>query len=436
MRDDMKNITIPENLGEKVDESLAIIRKRERRKMVRRTVITGGSVAAVFAAFLIFCMANPVMASKLPLIGRIFQEVEQDVSYKGDFSARAENLQPEVQDGDVQDVDNAYVQTVGDTTVTISEIYYNSKALYLSMSVENTEGFPEDFVMTENMEDYIWDYDTLNFQGSVNYSFMSEESYLFEYVEGHFKDANTFIGILRLDVAHLTWWPNEEELGAAGIVYPNTEGVSEDEAMKLGDEYNQKVKEAFPEAGEVIAVPEEFSLDLNIGKISGDLFDMIEEEATFPDGEAVTVSNPVKKEYEGPWNFHFDIQVDYSQTQTVEVNDVYEEGVGIAKVEKTPYEITAELVIPESEREYDYFVAICDANGDLLDHQGNFTDTYQVYGRDTSKVTVFVCDYIQYMDELKGYYWSEDYEAKKAEKTYAEYLKEHAKYWVDVEYEE
>lgn len=31
MRDDMKNITIPENLGEKIDESLAIIRKRETK---------------------------------------------------------------------------------------------------------------------------------------------------------------------------------------------------------------------------------------------------------------------------------------------------------------------------------------------------------------------------------------------------------------------
>lgn len=39
-----------------------------------------------------------------------------------------------------------------------------------------------------------------------------------------------------------------------------------------------------------------------------------------------------------------------------------------------------------------------------------------------------VCDYNSYMNELKGYYYSEDYETPKLEKTFAQYLAEHAKY--------
>lgn len=394
-----------------------------------------GSAAAVFAAFMIFCMANPVMAAKLPLIGHIFQELEQEVSYKGDFSAHAQNLQPEAEGDEEQATDNAYVQTSGDTTVTISEIYYNSKAMYLTMCIENEAGFPEDFVKTANMEGYVQAYDTLTLEGIANYSFMDQETHLSQYVEGQFKDANTFIGIMRLDVSHFSWWPTNEEMESAGLSFPNLEGLDDSEAVKQGDEFNLKVKEAFPEAGNIIDVPEQFTLDLNIEKISGELFETLPaEEVVLPDGATTTVEEPVWKEYEGTWNFNFDIQVDYSQTQTAEVNETNDEGVGVSKVEKTPYEISAEPIVPEGKMAYDYFVAICDANGDLLESQGNYTETYQVYGRDTSKVSVFVCDYIQYMDELKGYYHSEEYAEKKSEKTFAEYLTEHAKYSVDVEY--
>ena len=40
-------------------------------------------------------VSNPVLAEKIPLIGHIFQTVEEDVTYKGDYSSHAESLVPE-----------------------------------------------------------------------------------------------------------------------------------------------------------------------------------------------------------------------------------------------------------------------------------------------------------------------------------------------------
>ena len=41
---------------------------------------------------------------------------------------------------------------------------------------------------------------------------------------------------------------------------------------------------------------------------------------------------------------------------------------------------------------------------------------------------LYVCDYMEYMDELKGYYYSSDYEEKAKEKTFKQLLDERCVY--------
>ena len=55
-----------------------------------------------------------------------------------------------------------------------------------------------------------------------------------------------------------------------------------------------------------------------------------------------------------------------------------------------------------------------DANGDIMPYGGvsNSNNTYAIQDRDISTVYIYLCDYYEYMDELKGYYWSDDYEEK------------------------
>ena len=179
-------------------------------------------------------------------------------------------------------------------------------------------------------------------------------------------------------------------------------------------------------------MPESFHYSLCISSISQELFETESKTYTDPDGNEVTLNDPTRKAYEGTWNFELDIELDTSKTQVVEVNETNEEGVGISKVEKTPYEITAQITVPEGKSEADYFLVICDADGDLLDYQGDTTDTYQVYGRNTDTVYVYVCDEMEYLNEIKGYYWSEDYEEKKKTKTFKQYLDEKALYGTEV----
>ena len=119
----------------------------------------------------------------------------------------------------------------------------------------------------------------------------------------------------------------------------------------------------------------------------------------------------------------------------MEVNEVNDDGIGLEKVVKTRYELR---VYPKDKSETDgkyYFAEVFDANGERMDYAGDITDCRQTYGYDTSKVNIYLCDEDEYMNELKGYYFSEDYEEKKKTKTYEEYIAEHAVYHKEITFD-
>ena len=94
--------------------------------------------------------------------------------------------------------------------------------------------------------------------------------------------------------------------------------------------------------------------------------------------------------------------LDNSATTTVTVDETNEEGVGISEVTRTAYEIKADAIIPEGASPADYIVAICDADGKLLESQETSWKSIPRTGVTPSKVSVYVVDYITYMDECKG----------------------------------
>lgn len=458
-KNEFDKIPIPENIDDVIDKGVlraVKIKKRQRRK---KFITTTTGIAAAVAVFSLFCVSNPALAAKIPLIGHIFERVESTVSYKGDFSSTAQVLvtegtddtladteinetgaEKEKQDGVQEQVaeESKYVKTSNGLTVTVSEVYYSTKALYLAMSVKNEEEFPQDFMKTKNMDGYILDYDMLALNGTASFSFSDMDVGPELYIEGQFIDNHTFAGIYRVPLDQFSYYPTDEEIAATGLDINDywKDDMSTDEAAAKVDEYNLKLKEKFPDIGKPIPIPDNFTYSLNITSIFGELFETEEKTVTFPEGDSGVVYENLVKKYEGNWDFQFDVALDTSRTSNIELNDTNENGLGISKIEKTPYEITAEMIIPSDKLNYDYFLVMLDKNGDLMDYQGSTTDTYQLYGRDTSTVHIYICDYMQYMDEIKGYYWSPDYEEKKKTKTFMQYLDEKSLYHTEVSFEE
>jgi len=149
-------------------------------------------------------------------------------------------------------------------------------------------------------------------------------------------------------------------------------------------------------------------------------------------------TNEHPNEYEnwwvsGPWEFSLDVDKNGSGTVVKKINDVDENGLGLVSVTRTPFEI----IIDDGQANADYFTIALDADGDILDYgSSSNTNTFAIQDRDVSKIDVYICDYMEYMDELKGYYWSEDYEVKKKEKTFGQLLDERALYHKEIVFDD
>jgi len=437
MHNNFSRIPVSPKLDEAVDKGMREVKRIHGRKIMKKTIFGVGSLAAVFAVMLMVCLSNPVMASKLPLIGNLFNRFQKEMTYSGDYSEVAKPLTEEGEE------ETAYTQTNDGLTVTLSEVYCNNQALYITVLMKSEEPFPETLYLT-NGEDlyqpnicmYIdaeWDFrsDLTDGWGDL------------VYLEGEMMDEYTYIGVMRVNMNDVT--------------RDASEAIAEQEAqIAAGTSWEDAVWN--DSLVHYIEVPASFKIKLNIAQVIGNLatpetidLGMSEEELSALSDEEYSAlykekesqgdwgQFPNKHEncwYDGPWTYEIQVEKEDSKTQVVEIEERNEDGIGISRVEKTPFEITIYEAYPEGIDSGNYFPVMTDANGDLMPSGSGWVNTYAIQDRDISKIDLFLCDYIQYMDELKGYYWSEDYEEKRKEKTFKEYLEQYAAYHVEVRFDE
>ena len=227
-------IPVPEDLDQRVRAGIEEGKKRRKKIAFRKTAKIGMEMAAAVALASVLCISNPSFAAKMPLIGHIFEQVENNTSVKGDFSQVAETLTQStentadqkadktvknadskngntgIDDDSEVPADGAYTKTSNGITVTLSEVYYNKNAMYIAMSLYSEEPFPEDIKIKDHVKDYILDFDQAAISGENTFSFMPDEkTFLFNYMEGKFVDDHTFAGMLRVDLSSLETEPTD-----------------------------------------------------------------------------------------------------------------------------------------------------------------------------------------------------------------------------------
>lgn len=389
----------------------------------------------------------------------------------------------ETDDKNTGEPKNGITATQNGTSVTLSEVYCNDSALYLAFKIETEDKFPD--TMTDQERKPIVRF---GFDSAFSTSFQSEEDgmLLNSYLDGQILDEHTYAGVLRIESTDLTvdekGWNDFyntrnsffEENGIDVDTF-STEQISEVFGI---EEYTDEI---LPEIGgpdihdyvKEISLPEDFTLDLTVRDIIGTL---PEDQSTAPE-----IPEDIKKAYEdamaenglsteegaydnfteeqkdmehrlftemwnayyerypeaadpgneyenwildGEWKFTVDVNKNLSDTVTKDIDVTDGDGYGVTSITKTPFEITVEMNDPEAK----YVPVVLDAEGELMTGGGFIgnMETVAVQGKDTSTVYVYICDYYEYMDELKGYYWSEDYEEKAKKKTFQELLDERA----------
>ena len=406
-----------------------------------------GGMAAVLAVGFIFCAVNPVMAKNLPVVGGLFEILQDNVSFFGDFSDHATTLEAvdttetdtegnsseDTEAGqDMTKDDTAYTKTADGLTITCSEVYANSQAVYITMQFKSDKPFPETSTMAESGTPVI----DLDMTGGVDFN--SEASPVIDgQVEGQFLDDNTYACIFRYDLAQAAKDYTEynekynemtqQVLDEMGITMDDMDDET-DEGYALLEEFINKVSERGGEYQKYIKdieIPDTFNLHLDITKVRGLEADYEWSEA---DEEKYGTDAGYYK-YEGDWNFDIPVTVDDSQTEVLELNDTNDAGIGLKTVIRTPYELTVNELY-EDGSDSDCFMVALDANGNKLpynDSAGN-CNNFTIQDRDISTVDIYILDYTQYMDELKGPDNYNNNENKPEGQKWSDLLDQYAKY--------
>lgn len=499
--------------GSSGKKSTGTVKSHKKFKTVYKTALGLTAAAAVFSAV---CITNPAFAENIPLVGNVFKQLGNSMGFYGDYSKYAKQLTDSTEDALSADADGSqegssnsqnvqvedqnttenhnadktkddqsYSKTVDGTTVTLSEVYCNELAMYLSMTIHTEDKFPDTFIRPDGKPDI-----QLSENSTVKYDYMDGKSNLFNaYLDGKMLDDNTYAGVLRIPVEDMTvdeaGWTKFYEVRNAFFKEKGIDVDSEDFsfdklAQTLGmDEYSD---EKLPQVGgpaisdyvKDIKVPDRFTMEMDLKDIVGtlpddqdttpdipqDLWDeynqkMAEHGISTDDADYESLTEEQKNlehqfftemwnEYyerypeanegnnrynswtlKGDWKFNVDVEKNTSDTVEKDVNVVDENGDGVLSITKTPFEITMKMQDPETK----YVAVMLDANGDILPDGGvanGNAGTYAIQDRDISTVYIYLCDYYEYMDELKGYYWSDDYEEKAKTKTFKQLLDERA----------
>ncbi len=406
---------------------------QSRRSKAKSWAIKGGAIAAAFVMGAFVCISNPSIAAELPFIGHIFERMDQ-FAYPGDYSEVGEPLETETVGAELDNAENAetmdavseYTKTVDGMTVTLSEVYCNAQALYITVQIKSEEVLPE-----------VYDF---YFHTSEEYSFTPSKNSDLIYLQGEKVDKYTYAGVMRFD------------LNNRAIDTTDLNKVMEENANK-GFVTDAEVIEKYVKD---VVIPENFTLHLTISDITGDLLNpepidygkSAEELAAMSDEEWEQYMTQYVNEhpdlydnqsvsYKGTWDFDLDITMDNSMTQVVELNDYNELGIGFEKVVKDRFEITMYDAYKDESKRIDYCPVMLDADGRLMEYGGNsgVINTVAINDRNVSKVDIFLIDYYAWMDELKGDKWKQPGALTEDGRTYRELLLERCAYHKEVVFE-
>ena len=191
---ELDSIAIPQALDLAVEKGIQKGKEKLKRKKRRKIFFSTSAAAAVLLVFAGYCGANPAFAKELPLIGGIFQELQDKSRITGDWAQNGKNLSepletPEKSEDEIlQEMYEKYGDEAGNIRITPVEVYCDGTSLYLTLRLENLEekGFGELLKRGETGEyvdmqiDGILQYKNLEQNFSVSMTVTQKDSRLVE----------------------------------------------------------------------------------------------------------------------------------------------------------------------------------------------------------------------------------------------------------------
>ena len=209
------------------------IRVRGRRKGKMRKYGKIGKVAAAAVAAAVIGIGglgyfNPVLAAKIPLIGKIFEKVEDEIIYSGDYSDKGTILTNEDHAGNLDTSD--YSVSEQGITLTASEVYCDGYSIFLTVNIESEDAefthIPEHYT-SMNVAD---NRRTAGFYIGGTWSVDGNSPEMLKNTfEGQAIDDHTFVGMLKMDLVEKVSGSGELDLNVDGLGYDDDRMLDSEE---------------------------------------------------------------------------------------------------------------------------------------------------------------------------------------------------------------
>ncbi len=360
-----EDLVIPDLVDKKFEETLNMVDNKKKQHWGTGVKVAAAALAVVVSGG-VFGVANPAVASKIPVIGHIFERVEQKAVYPGEY-ANKQTLSEKDQ------TDEKLVAEDQNIKLTASEVYSDGLSVYVSLKAES-EGY--DFSKIPKLSED----NAQVVQLMTSWKFdepLSEKEQDFDLLLSGENDGNhAFIGIVKFD--------REEISNQGGTVNLRIKGI--------GLEQNQELK--MVDGTWELEIP--FTVDEDAGK------EIVVD-------EKIDQKFAVKKVFVSPYQVCVLSDVPYTMPYANMTDDeIIAEGFG--KEGKTYSDSEKASLCDEvrKAREYQYYeMAIFNQDGEKIQFQevGDTDETLQkdffsVNGKKISRLHIYVTENEDQMFEL------------------------------------
>ncbi|MDE7271813.1 MAG: DUF4179 domain-containing protein [Lachnospiraceae bacterium] len=220
MTDEKLDQILKQALAPEVNDREIQVCRRRKGKM--KSGIIGKAAAAAVAAAVIGIVGlgyfNPVLAAKIPLIGKIFEKVEENVTYSGDYTDKGTVLTNEDHVGNLDTSD--YSVSDKGITLTASEVYCDGYSIFLTVNIEAEDAdfthIPRHYTGTNGTDNRTAAGFYISGTWSVN---GNSPEWLENTFEGEVIDSHIFVGMLKVNLAESVSGSGELNLNVSGLGY-------------------------------------------------------------------------------------------------------------------------------------------------------------------------------------------------------------------------
>lgn len=283
-----KDVEVPEGVWEKFHDTLTELPDipHTGKRHTRHWMAAVASAAVILGIGTGFCYANPVaakeIASKIPVIGNLFEQVEEDVTFSGDYSEKSEILTHE----NTEQQDGSYTAESQGVKITASEIYCDGYSIFMTAKIQAEIGKMMNIPSTYSGSKADSVHQTIYTRGNWSVKDQTKSTWLENNnFEGQVVDDHTFIGMMKIDID----------------VLDRQNGV----------------------------------LELQLNQIGYD-------DVTEMDSEDISASHKV----EGEWKLSVPFNVDTETAREIPVGQKTDDGYGIDKIFISPYQVVVYSEVP------------------------------------------------------------------------------------------